>query len=336
MADDALTAPLLSVRAPDGRIVAALLAGDRMVDVARAAAALGIAVTVDDQAPGLHALLGAWDANRPALAALQAQLIAGEAQAPWDLGAFAAGDERVVAPVPRPEKLLFAGANYQRHVLEDAARFDPDTAGAAAAEAAEPYMFIKLPLCVSGPYAPIVRPLGHDQLDYEVELAVVIGRGGRHVEPEDALDHVAGYLLCNDVSSRSRTMRADWPFLKTDWFSGKNFETAAPLGPFLLPAAAVPDWRALRLRLWVNGELRQNDRAGEMTFGIEEQIAFASRQVPLRPGDVIATGTPAGSGFRDGRYLQPGDVVEAGGDGLGAQRTAVRAEAPAALAARPS
>jgi 2-keto-4-pentenoate hydratase/2-oxohepta-3-ene-1,7-dioic acid hydratase in catechol pathway len=153
-------------------------------------------------------------------------------------------------------------------------------------------------------------PDGCTQLDWEIELAVVMGRRADHVSEADALDDVAGYTVANDLSMRDFALRPDTPF-GVDWLRSKAYATCLPLGPAVVPARFVPDPQDLALRLWVGDELMQDSNTSEMLFGVAEQIAYLSEIVPLLPGDVISTGTPAGVGFARDRFLQPGEVVTA-------------------------
>jgi 2,4-didehydro-3-deoxy-L-rhamnonate hydrolase len=251
---------------------------------------------------GLPMLLAAGE--RGLAAAGEALRFAGEA------GGSVAGhlrygfDEvRLRPPLLRPGKILCAGVNYLSHLTENPAATRPE----------EPFIFAKLPSGVIGPGDPIVKPAQTEQLDYEVELAVVIGRAMRDVAAERALEHVAGYTIMNDVSAR------DVQFRNNQITLGKNFDTFAPMGPCLLTADEVPDPSRLRLRAWVNGEPRQDETVAGMIFGIPELLARLSAAMTLEPGDVVSTGTPAGVGvFRQPPvFLQPGDVVTLDIDGIG-------------------
>jgi 2-keto-4-pentenoate hydratase/2-oxohepta-3-ene-1,7-dioic acid hydratase in catechol pathway len=198
-------------------------------------------------------------------------------------------------PLLRPGKILCVGLNYASHLAENPAAVRPE----------EPFIFAKLASGVIGPGDPIVKPALSEQLDYEVELAVVVGRPMRDVPADRALEHVAGYTIMNDVSAR------DVQFRNNQITLGKNFDTFAPMGPCLVTADDVPDPQRLRLRAWVNGEPRQDETAGDMIFGVAEVLAHLSRFMTLEPGDVVSTGTPAGVGaFRQPPvFLQPGDTV---------------------------
>jgi 2-keto-4-pentenoate hydratase/2-oxohepta-3-ene-1,7-dioic acid hydratase in catechol pathway len=185
---------------------------------------------------------------------------------------------------------------------------------------AEPQIFIKASSAVSGPHDPIVRPRGAVKLDYEVELAAVIGRDARHVEEDRALRHVVGYCIVNDVSERAFQMEHGGTTTK-----GKSADTFGPVGPWLVTVDEVPDPQALRLWTTVNGERRQDGHTRHMVFPVRDLVAYVSRFMSLQAGDLISTGTPAGVGHgaRPPRYLQPGDVVEMGIERLGIQRHAV-------------
>tara|TARA_B100000029_G_scaffold332815_1_gene324983 strand:- start:108 stop:608 length:501 start_codon:yes stop_codon:yes gene_type:complete len=163
-------------------------------------------------------------------------------------------------------------------------------------------------------------------VDWEVELGVVIGRTGQHISADSAMDYVAGYTICNDVSARDHVQREEWPLFSSDWFAQKGYDTFTPIGPVIVPAAAVPDPYALALRLWVDDELKQDGVASDMVFDIADQIEYVSRFSTLRPGDIISTGTPAGVGMATGRYLVVGETMRAEIDGLGCQRSPVVSE----------
>lgn len=215
------------------------------------------------------------------------------------------------APLPRPRRNLFCvGRNYRAHARELANTVFADV---AKKEDAWPIVFTKVPESVIGPGAPIVVPAGvTEQVDYEAELAVVIGRGGVNIRAARALEHVWGYTIVNDVSARDVQQR------HVQWDLGKSFDTFCPMGPWLVSADEL-DARDLRLRCWVNGELRQDARTSEMIFDIPTLIETCSRGITLYPGDVIATGTPAGvgMGFSPPRWLRAGDRVRIEIEGIG-------------------
>lgn len=281
---------------------------------------------------GIYEMLADWDANFDALCAV-ADFVAndGRGDADWDCVATLS-DLRVLPPILNPSKMIYAAANYGGHIREmlnaGTARTEEERANMLDRDKARvrPYSFLKAPSSLAGAFDDIVIPPETQKVDWEVELALVIGRTAKRVPAERALDYVAGYMTTNDVTARDAQSRPDWPTLRTDWFTGKSHDTFAPMGPYLVPAAFVPDYRAVQLTLKVNGETKQDDPAGEMVFSAEEQIEHASAQLALHPGDIISTGTPEGVGHGKGTYLNVGDIVEAEAAGLGAQRCQVVAE----------
>jgi 2-keto-4-pentenoate hydratase/2-oxohepta-3-ene-1,7-dioic acid hydratase in catechol pathway len=212
---------------------------------------------------------------------------------------------RLLAPVPDPSKYLAIGMNYRDHIEESARKGikTPETQ----------IWFNKQVSCVCGPLDPVHKPAISDLLDYEIELCVVIGRTCRHVSEADALSVVAGYMVANDFSVR------DVQWASPTWTLGKSFDTHGPVGPWLVTADEVPDPQALRMRLLVNGEVRQDASTALMLYGVRQQIAHLTRIMTLYPGDLIATGTPMGvaAGLQPPRYLAVGDVVRAEIEGLG-------------------
>jgi 2-keto-4-pentenoate hydratase/2-oxohepta-3-ene-1,7-dioic acid hydratase in catechol pathway len=218
----------------------------------------------------------------------------------------------LLAPV-MPRKVLCAGVNYRKHVRE--------MGGELPGADWQPYFFLKPPsTTVTGPAAPIViRDHERAQYDWEAELAVVIGVGGRDIPVGQAQEHIAGYCVANDVTARGYHRRAAVPAeaFRFDWLAAKAADTSLPLGPGITPAFLVPDPQDLRLRLWVNGELQQDESTADMICGVDQLVATASTYVTLEPGDVIATGTPSGVGAARGLYLRHGDVVTVAIDGLG-------------------
>ncbi|WP_280151322.1 fumarylacetoacetate hydrolase family protein [Piscinibacter sp. XHJ-5] len=219
----------------------------------------------------------------------------------------------LVAPLPRPlRSILCVGRNYRSHAAELASSVFRDS---VANEDPWPIVFTKFGECVIGPYDPVRLP-GPGvtaQIDYESELAVVIGRGGRDIPASRAMDHVFGYTVVNDVSARDVQVR------HKQWDLGKSFDTFCPMGPWITTADEL-DGRDTRVRGWVNGELRQDGHTRDMIFAIPALIETCSRGITLYPGDVIATGTPAGvgMGFDPPKWLGHGDVVRIEIDGIGA------------------
>lgn len=215
-------------------------------------------------------------------------------------------DVHLSAPIPRPGKILGIGLNYAAHARES-------TSFAAGAPAGVQKWFNKQASAANGPYDTVHLPRVSDALDYEAELVVVIGRRGRHVPAGRAFEIVAGLACGCDYSVR------DWQKASPTMIMGKGFDTHAPFGPAIVSLDELPPLETLEIRGFVNGELRQRGRAGEMVFSIPEQIAHLSAAFTLEPGDVIFTGTPAGvgQGFDPPRYLKAGDRVRVEIDGLG-------------------
>jgi 2-keto-4-pentenoate hydratase/2-oxohepta-3-ene-1,7-dioic acid hydratase in catechol pathway len=236
---------------------------------------------------------------------------------------------RTLPPVLRPGKMLYAAANYREHVAEMRASkftggdFDRSKDAQGDKSRLRAYLFLKAPSCLAGAFDDIVLPAGEHRIDWEAELAVVIGRPGRNIPASRALDHVAGFMTTNDVSCRDLTWREDRPTIRSDWLAGKSFDTFAPTGPFFVPREFVPNHAGLRVWLAVNGVTKQDGNTGDMIFGTAEQIEYASRMLTLEPGDLFATGTPSGVGQARGEFLKAGDVVECEVEGLGRQRNRV-------------
>jgi 2-keto-4-pentenoate hydratase/2-oxohepta-3-ene-1,7-dioic acid hydratase in catechol pathway len=216
------------------------------------------------------------------------------------------GTPRLGCPLGGIGKIVCIGLNYADHAAEVGSPLPR-----------EPQIFIKATSAVSGPTDPIVRPRGAVKLDYEVELAVVIGTDARYVEEAEALSRVAGYCLMNDVSERAFQLEHGGTTTK-----GKSADTFAPIGPWILTADQVPDPQSLALWTDVNGVRRQHSTTAQMVFGVRFLVAYLSRFMSLRRGDLISTGTPAGVGHGQTppRYLEPGDIVEQSIAGLGTQR----------------
>jgi 2-keto-4-pentenoate hydratase/2-oxohepta-3-ene-1,7-dioic acid hydratase in catechol pathway len=220
-------------------------------------------------------------------------------------------DPRWGAPIARPGKVVCIGLNYRDHAEETGASMP-----------SEPVVFMKDPYSVVGAFDDVLVPRGSLKTDWEVELAVVIGRTARYLAgPDAALAHIAGYAISNDVSERAFQLERGG-----QWDKGKSCETFNPLGPVLVTADEVPDPQALGLRLRVNGDLKQSGSTADMVFGVAHIVWYLSQFMVLYPGDLINTGTPAGValGSSHSRYLAPGDVIDLEIDGLGAARQEVR------------
>src|SRR6201996_3748852 len=264
-------------------------------------------------APELDALLDDWPANVKLLGDVVDEARAGQRWAGLTrpVSAFAP-----LAPL-RPGQIFQSGANHQPHVIQlmmasaaeqgdddpEATRRRATALMAERAASGTPYVFIGLASAICGPDDNGGLPR--------------IGTGAYRVAPGQALRPVAGYVIANDLTTRDRVFRPDMPGLGTDWLAGKNSPTFLPLGPWLVPAPFVPDPADLRVTLKLNGETMQDETTADMIFGVPELIAHVSAITPLRPGDLLLTGSPAGNGAHYGRYLQPGDVMEATITGAG-------------------
>jgi 2-keto-4-pentenoate hydratase/2-oxohepta-3-ene-1,7-dioic acid hydratase in catechol pathway len=224
---------------------------------------------------------------------------------------FPLSSVQLLAPVPRPPKLICVGLNYRDHAAE--ARQEIPRV---------PTIFAKFSNTVIGPGAAIVLPKNSRKPDYEAEFAFVIGTGGRHIAAEDWQRHVFGYTVFNDVSAR------DVQSATSQWMLGKSFDTFAPMGPWITSADEIGDPHGLDISLRIGGEVLQHSNTRELIFKIPELVAHLSSIVTLEPGDVVATGTPSGVGFarKPPRYLQPGDEVVVSIEGLGELRNPVVAE----------
>ncbi|MCU4298236.1 fumarylacetoacetate hydrolase family protein [Brevibacterium permense] len=334
---------LARFRQPDGRIDPAYVSGEVL---GNAPASLGLVVgdhirplTAEELgAPSLNDFLAAPDWQRLEHLA--------EAVPPDPSSAAATGSWRpldsvvLTAPV-EPRQVLQTGANYREHVIElvasgltNNAGFSPENAKERAAEMmddraanGEPYIFIGLPACVAGPEDSLVLPDTSDTHDWELELAAVIGRPAYRVSREEALDHVAGFTICNDVSTREFTFRKDMKDIGSDWFRSKNSPGFLPTGPFLVPAPFIDPTRA-HLRLALNGEVKQDASTADLMFDLAALLSAASQTARLLPGDLLLTGSPAGNGQYWKRFLEDGDVLEGTISGLGTQVIRCTSEEP--------
>jgi 2-keto-4-pentenoate hydratase/2-oxohepta-3-ene-1,7-dioic acid hydratase in catechol pathway len=278
-------------------------------------------------------LLADWDTSQRLLGALAS---ANDGGTDWtDLAAL-----DVRCPVS-PGQILQCGANYRKHVVDIVLaerRADESSTGHNSdapeqevrdwaeammddrARTGSPYVFAGLPGALTGPYDEIVLPGRGTNHDWELELAAVIGRPARHLTRENALDHVAGYTICNDITTRSLVYRRDLKAIGTDWFAAKNAPTFLPTGPFLVPAAFVGDPAALTITLTHNGIIRQHESTADMLFDLPSILEYITSVTELNPGDLVLTGSPAGNGAHWGVFLAPGDVLEGEITGLGRQR----------------
>jgi 2-keto-4-pentenoate hydratase/2-oxohepta-3-ene-1,7-dioic acid hydratase in catechol pathway len=306
---------------PDGDPFPGLVVQDRVLNLARALAW---------EPSDARAVLERWEETLPVLHTLADV----DAQQWRPLHGL-----RVHAPV-EPRQVFHSGANYRQHVIDlevaHRAPDDPRTVDEARAEiaavmdrrAAEdlPYVFIGLPSALTGPYDDVVLPAWAEQPDWELELAAVIGKPAHRVSVEEALDHVAGYTIANDLTDRATVFRRDMKAIGTDWLRSKNAPGFTPLGPWIVPAGSIADPGDLRVTLKLNGETMQDESTKDMLFGIARLVSYISQTARLLPGDLVLTGSPAGNGIHWGRLLRDGDVMEGSITGLGVQRTRCVAE----------
>ncbi|MDC1217945.1 fumarylacetoacetate hydrolase family protein [Flavobacteriaceae bacterium] len=220
-------------------------------------------------------------------------------------------DVRLGPPLIRPSKIVCVGLNYAKHAKES---------GMDIPE--EPVLFFKATSAIVGPNDPITIPKGSEKTDWEVELALVIGKKASYVSEKDALNHVAGYVLHNDVSERAFQLERSG-----QWVKGKSCDTFAPIGPFIATPDEIGDPNNLNLWLTLNGEEMQNSRTSDFIFNIQHVVSYISQYMTLLPGDIISTGTPfgVGLGLTPPRYLQDGDIVELGIEGLGVSKQMCKA-----------
>jgi 2-keto-4-pentenoate hydratase/2-oxohepta-3-ene-1,7-dioic acid hydratase in catechol pathway len=236
------------------------------------------------------------------------------------LPALAMADVQIAAPFPRPRRNIFCvGKNYFAHAKEFAGSGFDGSAKTDGGVPGDPIIFTKVPESVVGPGADIEMPAASSAIDYEAELTVVIGKGGKGISAKDAMAHVWGYTIINDVTAR------DWQSRHQQWHMGKSFDTFCPMGPVAVSADEL-DGAKTQMRCYVNGEERQNVATADMIFDIPKLIETLSAGITLYPGDLIATGTPVGVGigFKPPRYLKSGDVVRVEIDGIGVLENPVR------------
>jgi 2-keto-4-pentenoate hydratase/2-oxohepta-3-ene-1,7-dioic acid hydratase in catechol pathway len=286
------------------------------------------ALVVDDQLHGLAAVAGDagcasvldaledWDRTR-AIFSAAAEQCRGRPGIPI-------GDARLLPPVYYPPAIYCAGANYLDHAREMARKRGIDAIPDPRSNGAKPYHFMVASRCCAGAGATVAAP--SPKLDWEVELVAVIGRPARNVAAEKALDFVAGYMAGNDLSARNRGTRPEQPIglpFRHSWIESKGFEHSKPVGPWMVPAEDVGDPSNLGLKTWVNGVLKQDSNTSQMIFSLPEQIAYLSSSLTLHPGDLIFTGTPAGTGAERDEFLGPGDTVEVWVEKIGKLATVI-------------
>lgn len=303
-----------------------LVLGSRVFDLAERFASPNLSITT---------LLADWDEALARIGKLAAAV-------DNDPGDHELAALTVRTPLDGSGQVFHAAANYRQHVLDILAAADrrgDDSDGLAAedrastlrslderAKTGSPFVFIGSSHAMVGPNDDVVLPATHNQHDWELELAVVIGRRGRRLSREEALSVVAGYTICNDVTTRDALIRHDARTMGIDWLAGKNSPTFLPTGPFLVPATEVGDPMDLHLRLAVNGQVMQDESSADMLFDVAALVSYVSNVAELHPGDLVLTGSPAGNGASHGVFLAPGDVMEASITGLGTQRNRCIAE----------
>jgi len=298
---------------PGGRPFAAIVLGDDVIEVAATHA-------IDD-------LLEDWDVNfsrlQEIVAAIEKEGLPKEAAKLASL--------RALPPVTRPGKMFYAAQNFQEHVDEMLrAGMTPAGGPKFTGEKAttRPYLFLKAPSTLAGATDDIEIPRGMNKIDWEAEIALAIGKRGKRIKVERALEHVAGFMTTNDVSCRDLQIRPDRPGLRSDWLGGKSHDKFAPMGPFLVPRAFVANHMNLFIRLTVNGEVKQNGNTSQFIFTPEEQIEYASNILTLESGDIFSCGTCGGVGQGTNTFLKAGDVMETEIESLGKMRNRFVAEVP--------
>lgn len=284
-----------------------LVINGRVVDIASALAELD----VETKELSNMELFAAWDKYRPMLEDVAGSVVNSH-------NTYALEDVELHAPLLYPKAIFCTAANYIDHVRE-MAHEDVNIDKSVY----RPYFFLKAPpeRAIVGPNVAVKMPDHSEKLDWEAEFAVVIGKTGKNVSKENAMDYVAGYTIINDLSARDHLFREDWKQFKTDWFGQKCFDESVPMGPWIVPADQITSPNNLKIQLWLNDTLTQDTGTEYMIFDVAEQIEALSRQITLHPGDVIATGTGSGVGGALGSaeklYLKSGDHIKITIEGLG-------------------
>jgi 2,4-diketo-3-deoxy-L-fuconate hydrolase len=312
---------------PSGAPFTAIVLGNDVVDLPLAhtayrASAHRHALSTTDSLLGL---LQGWDAN---FAVLQ-EVVAFLEKEGLKPDATKIGSLRALPPVTRPGKMFYAAQNFQEHVDEMLrAGMTPESGPKFTGEKSTtvPYLFLKASSCLAGAYDEIEIPLGMKKIDWEAEIALAIGKKGKRIKAERALEHVAGFMTTNDVSCRDLQIRVDRPGLRSDWLGGKSHDNFAPMGPFFVPRAFVPDHMNLFIRLIVNGEVKQNGNTSQFIFTPEEQIEYASNILTINTGDIFSCGTCGGVGQGTNTFLKEGDVMETEVEQLGKMQNLFVAE----------
>lgn len=308
-----------------GEQIPAVVTGEDVYDIRTALP--GISRTAD--------LFAAWEENLDALTLLVASNT--EPSHSWS-AVTSSPRTRVLPPVQPVGTILAAGANYREHIIQMSVAHSLGSDGAspqrlrdeAAAEidervrSGDPYVWVGIPSAVSGAYDDIPLPDVGTDIDWEIELGVVIGRTAYRVSVDDALDYVAGYMIVNDLTARSLVPRNDMAKIGTDWFRAKNQPGFFPTGPWLVPARFLPDRASFHMMLTLNGQVMQDATTDDLAFDVPALLSYASSVAILQPGDVLITGSPAGNGSHWKRFLRGGDLIESNISGLGTQRNLVR------------
>jgi len=287
-------------------------------------------------------LLEEWNANFAALRRAAQSLLQDEGKTPVDSPSLVPLSQlKIHPPVWLPRQVFCAGANYRKHVIDlivdQAAGSSPDTSPEErrahamklmddrAAHGA-PFVFSKAPSAITGACDPVILPRHARKPDWELELGVIISRYAQHVSREQAFECIAGYTIVNDITDRDLVFRKDIGAIGADWVASKCSPSYMPMGPYLVPAEFVGDPQNLQLTLKLNGQIMQDESTADMIFGVARIIEAVSSYVQLWPGDLIATGSPAGNGTHYNRFLKPGDIIEGSITGLGKQRNVCVAE----------
>ncbi|NQV56148.1 MAG: fumarylacetoacetate hydrolase family protein [Rhodospirillales bacterium] len=284
---------LLSYRTENNEVRAGFMIGDQVFDLERSAPRLGGIKGVD--ASSLISVMRQWQDAEP--------IIESAADAPG-AGGMDSDNVKLAAPLQYPGVMYMAGSNYSDHVAEMAAR-----GGTPPPVAKDPFFFLKTVAgTVIGPEEEIHLPSYSEKVDWAAEIALVIGKSAKNLNPDNAMDCVAGYTIVNDLSARDQSRRDDITFVY-DWIGQKCFDTAAPTGPWIVPAGQIKDANNLSIKLWVNDTLHQDSNTANLIFGYVDLLCYLTKRVTLQPGDVVATGTPSGVGHGKGEYLADGDRV---------------------------
>jgi 2,4-didehydro-3-deoxy-L-rhamnonate hydrolase len=309
----------------NGAPFAAIVLGDDAIELAQAQTAYRGSGRGSLSATGsIDGLLDSWDSNFAVLQEIVAFL-----EKAGKPGAVKLAGLRALSPVTRPGKMFYAAQNFQEHVDEmiragmtpqGGPKFTGDKS------TSHPYLFLKAPSCLAGATDDIEIPLGMKKIDWEAEIGLAIGKRGKRIKAERALDHVAGFMTTNDVSCRDLQIRPDRPGLRSDWLGGKSHDKFAPTGPFLVPRAFVPDHMNLFIRLTINGEVKQNGNTSQFIYTPEEQIEYASNILSLEAGDFFSCGTCGGVGQGTNTFVKAGDVMETEVELLGKMRNKFVAE----------